>query len=400
MLGGSGAATPELVACLAESTLTDEGRLDVVLVGRSTEKLARVAGAANALSRGRIRVSTATNVVAGVTGADFVVNQVRVGGLAARAYDESFPHGLGIPGEETVGPGGFANALRTLPVVGRLASVIEREAPAAWVINLTNPAGIVQQLLERTTRLKAVSVCDSPVTLVEQALAAVGGGTPEYVGLNHAGVLCGLYDGVRDLLPAALDAYASSAVSPVAGEIVRTLGVLPNAYMRYYYAPEVMLEAQRQKRSRAEELLSLEQEMLDAYKRPVGRRPEPLKRRGAAWYAKGVVPVIEALAGVRSIEMVVCSRNGASLPWLPPDAAVEMPTTIDEGGLAGRRAAYPGPDTAGLLAALAAYEQLTLEGVLEQNEAKLVRALMSNPLVPSYATAAEVLRLARAGAQP
>lgn len=203
VLGGSGAATPELAASLREAGVDG---IELRLVGRDAAKLDIVAAAAAALAGPRIRVTRATRVAAGVAGAAIIVNQVRVGGLRARLFDESFPIELGVPGEETLGAGGFANALRTVPVVLDLMRDVQRETPGAWVVNLTNPAGIVHQALGRATSLKAITVCDSPVTLAE----GVGGGTGatvDYLGLNHAGFLTGVCTAQGDPLADAVADY-------------------------------------------------------------------------------------------------------------------------------------------------------------------------------------------------
>lgn len=168
VLGGSGAATPELFDALAGWPGGAERRppLEVVLVGRSAEKLDLVAGATRqrAPADGApVRVETATQLAA-LDGCDVVLNQVRIGGLAAREFDETFPRRHGLPGEETMGPGGFANALRTVPALRATWQEVARRVPEALLINLTNPAGIVVQAARREFGLAAVEVCDSPVS--------------------------------------------------------------------------------------------------------------------------------------------------------------------------------------------------------------------------------------------
>lgn len=391
VLGGSGAATPELAASLREAGIDG---LELRLVGRDAAKLAKVAAAASGLAGPAIRVTEASSVAEGVSGAEIVVNQVRVGGLRARAFDESFPIEFGVPGEETLGAGGFANAMRTVPAVLEIVREVERETAGAWFVNLTNPAGIVHQAISRTTRLNAITVCDSPVTLAEQARGESAAARVDYIGLNHAGFVTGAYAGTYGVLVEALDRYGG----PVTPEVARSLGLLPNPYLRYYFDPPAMLAMQRGKRPRAEELLELEGELLAAYASgsPLGSRPASLEKRGAAWYGKATVPVVAALLGKGPADLIVGLPNGDSIPWLPGSAVVELPTEIDERGPGVRRTADLPADAKALLQAHAAFETLTVEGILEHDDAKLLRALTSNPMVPGVTAAREILAHVRA----
>ncbi len=396
VLGGSGAATPELAAALAAAGVDG---LELRLIGRDAAKLAKVSAAAQALA-GSLRIVAGSEIARGVSGAEIVLNQVRVGGLPARAFDETFPREFGIPGEETLGAGGFANALRTVPVAVDLARAVEREAPDAWFVNLTNPAGIVHQAIERATALKVLSVCDSPASLIENARAAAGADPAEvvdagYLGMNHVGWLCGLRRAEQDLLPAALEAYAGDVRALIESDLVRALGVIPGPYLRYYYHPDRMLAGQAGRRARAEELLDLERELLEAYGGVVTERPEPLARRGAAWYGKAAVPAIAGLLGRRDVSLVAGRRNGEAVGWLPPGAVVELPSIIRRDGVERSAAVCPPGDVRALLQAHAAFEELTVEGVLEQDDAKLLRALVANPMIPSSGVARAVLRRAR-----
>lgn len=386
VLGGSGAATPELAVSLREAGI--EG-VELRLFGRDAVKLARVAAAAAALAGPAIRVTRAMSVAEGVGGADIIVNQVRVGGLRARAFDESFPIEFGVPGEETLGAGGFANALRTVPAVLEIMRDVEREAPDAWVVNLTNPAGIVHQAIARTTRLKTITVCDSPVTLAEQARGEHVDAVVDYLGLNHAGFVTAARNGTYDLLSDSLERYSG----PVAADVARSLGLLPNPYLRYYYDAPSVLAAQRGKRPRAEELLDLEAELLEAYASAAesASRPLPLQKRGAAWYGKATVPVIAALLAEGPREVIVGLPNGESVPWLPASAVIELPTVVDQGGSGSRRAGPLPADARALLQAHAAFETLTVEGILERDESKLLRALTANPMIRGVSTARAVL---------
>ena len=161
VLGGSGVATPDLASALAET----RGRtrpIELVLVGRSREKLETVAGVARLMTDNDplIQVTAETDTAAALAGAEIVLNQIRVGGLEARTFDESFPHAIGLPGEETVGPGGFANASRTIPVVLEYARMIEKICPQATLLTFANPSSLVQYAITHYTAVRAVGLCD------------------------------------------------------------------------------------------------------------------------------------------------------------------------------------------------------------------------------------------------
>jgi 6-phospho-beta-glucosidase len=197
ILGGSGSATPELADALVDWPGGIERRpaLEVVLNARSADRLALVADEMRRRLRGapgaEVQITAETDTQVALRGADVVLNAVRVGGLGARVFDESFPHRHGLPGEETMGPGGLANALRTVPAVRQLWSEVARLAPAALAINLTNPSGIVVAAATRSSGLPVISVCDSPVVFCDKVAERLGQPVDDvrrrYQGMNHMG---------------------------------------------------------------------------------------------------------------------------------------------------------------------------------------------------------------------
>jgi len=290
VVGGSGSSTPELVDALEDWPGGVDRRppMMVALVGRSTEKLEVVA----AECRARVRlpgppldIETATDRRRALEGADVVLDQVRVGGLAARVFDESFPWEFDLPGEETTGPGGFANALRTVPARRGTWADIRASAPGAVVIDLTNPAGIVQQAAEREGGFRIVAVCDAPATFtlaiagrLERPVSRV---VRRYVGTNH----CGWY--VPES-PDELDMLADLVVG-MDPSIVRLHGAVPSPYVRYYVNPDRMLEAQRDRETRAQVLQRIDADLLAGYAAGPGEAAarRGALRRGALWYQIG-----------------------------------------------------------------------------------------------------------------
>ena len=404
VLGGSGVATPGLAECLAQYA----GRtvpVEMVLVGRTQAKLEKVTAVARMLAGGDplLSISCTTDVEGALAGADYVLNQVRVGGLEARAFDESYPRELGLPGEETVGPGGFANACRTVPVVLEYVQLIERVAPRAQLITFSNPASLVQYAISRYTRVRTIGLCDAPVTLVDAIAAAVGVPAAElvvdYLGMHHFGWVTGVWWHGRDLLPQAL-ARAGQIVKDVEPSITQGIGAIPCSYLKYVFHPDRMLARQTGQRTRAAELLDLQDEILADYERSLasGEPPTALRRRGARWYPIIIAPVLMALIEGRHgtgspspSRFVVNVVNDQAIPWLPPEAVVEVPSLVEAGRVQPLATGPVPPDVKALLQANCAYEMLAAEAIVEKDRTKALRALLVNPIRHTYDQAQAVL---------
>jgi 6-phospho-beta-glucosidase len=397
VIGGSGSSTPELVDALEAwpGGLERRPPLAVVLVGRSAAKLEVVAAECRARIRlpgPPITIETQTDRRRALGGADVVVDQVRVGGLAARAFDESFPVAFGIPGEETTGPGGFANALRTVPAQRATWEDIAAVAPGATVVDLTNPAGIVQQAAEREWSLRIHEVCDAPVTFT-RAIAArlgrpVGRVVRRYVGTNH----CGWY--VPES-PDELDVLADVVVG-MDPAIVRLHGAVPAPYVRYYVNPDRIVDGQRDRETRAQALQRIDAELLAGYEEAPG---SVATRRGALWYSLAVLPFVDALLHGSDEPMVVGVRNDGRIAGVPDSTTVEVPHVVSRPGQLVALSPPPLPALpALLLAQVGAYEALTVDACVPgaPPEARL-RALLANPLVRDADRAAALLAAIDAG---
>ena len=404
VLGGSGVATPELASAIASSPGRTQ-RIELVLVGRNLDKLETVAGVTRLLAGQDplLEISHTTDVAAALTGADYVINQVRVGGLEARAFDESFPRDLGIPGEETMGPGGFANASRTVPVVLQYARLIERVAPTATMLTFANPSSLVQYAVTRYTRVAAIGLCDSPISLIAGVAKALGVSaaslTVDYVGMHHFGWITAVWWEGSNVLPDAL-AKAGEICPDIAPEIVQAIGAIPSSYLRYVYHPDRILAKVAGHRTRAEDLIELQDEILAEYATCLqsGRKPSALSRRGARWYSLIIAPVLLALVEGRCSGNEVHSHrftlnvvNGQTVPWLPPDAIVEAPVLVHQGMVEPLSTGSAPPDIVGLVRANCAYEMLAAEAIVERDRAKALRALLSNPMIHTHTQAVAVL---------
>ncbi len=404
ILGGSGVATPEMAAALA-AIPQRQVAIELVLVGRNAAKLDLVAGASRLLASGDplLTVSQTTDLAAALDGASYVINQMRVGGLEERSFDESFPRAIGLPGEETVGPGGFANAARTIPVVLEYARQIERLAPQALLISFSNPASLVQYALSHYTKVTTIGLCDSPLTLIDNIARALGVSAAEllvdYVGMHHFGFVTGLWLHGQNLLPQAL-ARCADICKDIEPSVIQALGVIPSPYFRFVFHPDRMLARQLGTRTRAEELMGIEREILADYERALasGQKPTAQAKRSAIWYRVVIAPVLAALiegkerpAAVAPARFLLNVSNGEALPWLPAAAVIETPSII----ACGEIRPLAGRTTPAIVKTLVqrncAYEMAAAEAIVQHDRSKALQALLLNPIVHTYDQAAAVL---------
>ncbi|POX53580.1 6-phospho-beta-glucosidase [Streptomyces sp. Ru71] len=399
VVGGGSTYTPELVDGFARlrDTLPIE---ELVLVDPAAERLELVGGLARRIfaRQGHPgRVVTTADLDAGVDGADAVLLQLRVGGQAARERDETWPLECGCVGQETTGAGGLAKALRTVPVVLDIAERVRRTNPRAWIIDFTNPVGIVTRALLQAGH-KAVGLCNVAIGL-QRKFAAHLGVTPaevhlDHVGLNHltweTGVRLGGPEG-EDVLPRLLaehgDAVAADLRLP--RPLLDRLGVVPSYYLRYYYAHDEVVDELRTKPSRAAEVAAMERQLLEMYGDPaLDTKPELLAKRGGAFYSEAAVDLAAALlGGGGSPYQVVNTLNNGTLPFLPDDAVVEVQAAVGAKGPAPLPVPRLDPLYAGLVANVTAYEGLALRAALEGGRDRVFRALLAHPLIGQYAYA-------------
>ena len=390
VIGGASTYTPELI----EGLTLRRDRLpidELVLHDINAERLAVVGGlAGRMLARadwpGHLVLSDDRE--SAIDGADFILLQLRVGGQDARFVDESLPLRFGTIGQETTGAGGFAKALRTIPVVLELAELARRSASSnAWIVDFTNPVGVVTQaLLDEGHR--AIGLCNVAITL-QRHLAARLGVEPErveldQVGLNHLSWVRELrVDGI-DRLPGLLAEQGSSIAEemnlPLAD--IERLGAVPSYYLRYYYAFDAVLRQQRDGHSRAEEVMEIERRLLELYRDPtLDHKPALLADRGGAFYSEAAAQLLASLHDGRGDVQVVDVRNAGSLPGLADDAAVEVPARIDAAGAHPLPQAPLVPEMQELVLAVKAYERLAIHAARSGDRADALAALAANPLV-------------------
>ncbi|MEU3359163.1 6-phospho-beta-glucosidase [Streptomyces albidoflavus] len=396
VVGGGSTYTPELIDGFAR--LRDTLPLtELVLVDPDAGRLELVGGLARRIFARQGHpgtITTTADLDAGVEGADAVLLQLRVGGQAARQRDESWPLECGCVGQETTGAGGLAKALRTVPVVLDMAERVRRTNPDAWIIDFTNPVGIVTRALLQAGH-KAVGLCNVAIgfqrkfaRLLDVAPAEVHLG---HVGLNHlsweTSVRLGGPTG-EDVLPRLLTDHGDTLAADLhlPRPLLDRLGVVPSYYLRYFYAHDVVVDELRTGPSRAEKVAAMERELLELYADPaLDEKPELLSQRGGAFYSEAAVDLAAALLGRGGRPLqVVNARNDGTLPFLPDDAVIEVQAEVGPEGA--RPLAVPTLDPlyAGLVQHVTAYEDLALRAALEGGRDRVFAALLAHPLIGQY----------------
>ncbi|MGW7382662.1 6-phospho-beta-glucosidase [Streptomyces sp. NPDC054794] len=399
VVGGGSTYTPELIDGFAR--LRDVLPIEeLVLVDPAADRLELVGGLARRIfaKQGHPgRIVTTGDLDAGVEGADAVLLQLRVGGQAARQQDETWPLECGCIGQETTGAGGLAKALRTVPVVLDIAERVRRANPNAWIIDFTNPVGIVTRALLQAGH-KAVGLCNVAIGFQRKFAALLGVAPAEihldHVGLNHltweTGVRLGGPEG-ENALPKLLadhgDAVADDLRLP--RPLLDRLGVVPSYYLRYFYAHDEVVRELGTKPSRAAEVAEMERQLLAMYGDPaLDEKPKLLAKRGGAYYSEAAVDLAASLlGGAGSTYQVVNTYNRGTLSFLPDDAVIEVQAVVGPKGPVPLPVPELDPLFAGLVANVTAYEELALEAALRGGRDRVFRALLSHPLIGQYAYA-------------
>jgi 6-phospho-beta-glucosidase len=392
VIGGGSTYTPELADGIARLCLPVD---ELALIDPDPQRL----GAVSAVSQ-RIMaryghpavVRWTTDLDDGAEGADALLFQLRVGGQATRHRDETWPLDCGCVGQETTGAGGFAKALRTVPVVLDIAErAVVRAAPGAHIIDFTNPVGIVTRAL-RTAGYRATGLCNVAIGF-QRKFASLLGVAPSSVSLGHVGlnhltwertVTVDGKDVLPDLLAEHVDAIAADVEMPP--WLLRQLGMVPSYYLRYYYAHDEVVRSLRGAPTRAEAVAAIEAELLSMYRDPsLDEKPAILSQRGGAFYSEAAVDLLVALTGSSDVPLVVNTSNGGTLPFLPDDAVIEVPAVVSADGAVPVPVDPPvEPLLRGLIAHAYAYEELALDAALHGGRDRVYQALLAHPLVGQY----------------
>jgi len=394
IIGGGSSYTPELIdglirhspalpvreVCLMD---IDEKRLEI-LSGMCRRMIAR-----HGLD---VKVTSTTDQRRALEGADFVNCLIRVGGMEARINDERIPLSFGLVGQETTGPGGMMKALRTIPPMLRLARDIEAVCPDAWLINYTNPSGIVSEALGNHSRAQYVSLCSGPNHWIGEILRLIhvepARANVDWIGLNHLGFATRVNVDGADVTQAAIAAVSEHW--PVDAEWIQTLGAIPASYLRYFYHPGLVVQAARQpgQETRGQQVKRIEAELLRLYADPaLDEKPELLDQRGGGGYSDTAFAAMLAIHENRGERQIVQALNRGAVDGLPDGASVEIACVVDRLGPRPIRFGALPLAIRGLVQSVKAYESLTVAAAVNGSRQMAMQALMAHPLVPSWEVA-------------
>ncbi|UWZ39306.1 6-phospho-beta-glucosidase [Dactylosporangium roseum] len=382
VVGGGSTYTPELIDGIDELDVTE-----VTLIDPDPDRRRIVGGFAQRLTTAH--VVTTDDLAAGVEDADMVVVQLRVGGWRARHDDETFPLECGCVGQETTGAGGLAKALRTVPVVLNIARVVRERAPRAWIVNFTNPVGIVTRaLLDEGHR--AVGLCNVAISKIRWFAEELDVDPDrlrlDYVGLNHLSWVRQVFLDGEDVLPDVLARHSRTLADDmgIPEWVLRDLGSVPSSYLKYFYSHDAEVAAQRgDTETRAQIVARTEAKLLDLYADPaLTSKPALLSERGGAYYSHAAVDVMAGLLGRSTKEQVVDVRNDGLFPFLPPESIIEVPVTVSPDGAVACPLPRPvEPVYAGLIAHMAAYEELAVRAAMLGGVERVRTAMLAHPTI-------------------
>lgn len=400
VIGGGSTYTPELVKGFIDRIhtfpLTELWLMDI-----DVARLEIVGGFARRMVAAKgdpFKVILSTNQKKAIAGADYVITQLRVGQMAARRADEYLGRRHGLIGQETTGVGGMAKALRTIPVVLEIASDMREVAQEAMLINFTNPSGLITEALSRhAPEVLSVGVCNSALTTKMAILAEISKLTGVEVsadravlktlGLNHLTWYYGFELDGKDIWDMVIKSYVEKLGMDQDPEfdpgLVRSLGMIPNSYLKYYYHTAKMLEKQSHwPPSRAEMVMEIEKELLKQYANPeLLTPPDALMLRGGAWYSTVATQLLNAHYNDLNEEHVVNTGQGGAVKGWDPGWVMEMPCRIDRAGIH-PIPAEPLPEGFDLIKQVKAYELLTIEAAVQGDHLAARQALLVHPLGP------------------
>lgn len=415
VVGGGSSYTPELIngfikrkseLLVREIVLVDieEGREKVTIVSKLAERMIKKANLDT-------KISVSFDRKEALKDSDFVVTQFRVGGLDARARDERFPLKYNVIGQETCGPGGFAKALRTIPVILDICKDIEDVCPNAWLINFTNPSGMVTEAINKYTNVKCLGLCNVPIHM-KMTFADVLGVKPEdlfveYVGLNHLVWAKSIWlDGkniTKDLINEMTDFESLSMknIPAIAWDrnYLKAIGMIPSPYHRYYLMTADMVNEEKEaasengKGTRAEVVKKVEKNLFEIYKdESIDTKPKELDKRGGAYYSDAAVSLISAIYNNKKEIHTVNILNNGVIKELPSNCVIETNAIIDNTGATPLTLKSPlAQEAIGLIYSVKSYEIPAIDAAVKGDREKALIALVNNPLIPSIDTAKKLL---------
>jgi len=393
ILGGSSVYIPEFIQSLISHNLMPK---EVVLFGRSGDKLTIVAEFCRRLihrSGYPAEITTSTDLEEAVADSKYILNHIRVGGMAARVRDEKLPPVMGMIGDESLGAGGVSNALRTLPVILEYVERIEKVNPDTTFINLTNPMGIVVEALIKQSNLKVIGICDLPGTYVQKVSSILG--IPEsdlfidFIGINHMGWIQNVRAGKKNIMYKVLEHIHTHQPDDFDHELIELFRMIPTRTVSLYFHADRILKQQKSlARFRAEVLHEAEKQILKLYEDPdLNEIPSLTHERNTIWYEQTLIPLLQALENKKKETLILCVQNNGSIRDLPDDCSVEVSVEVSSKSVTPRHVGDSPHFLKGLFQTVKESDRWLVEAVLHKSYEYALQALTINPLVPSLETA-------------
>lgn len=409
VIGGGSSYTPEIVEGfirnydqmpIRELWFVDieEGQHKLDIVGNLAKRMIEKSGLP-------IEVHLTLDRRRAIEGADFVTTQMRVGLLAARKLDEHIPIQHGVIGQETTGPGGMMKALRTVPVILDICRDIEELAPNAWMLNFTNPAGIVTEAVLKHSKVRSVGLCNSPIN-VQKFLAAEyqvpeKDVLPEFVGINHLHWVTSALVRGEEKLPELLDGGKSYTAKNVPtfgwdADFLKSLGAIPTYYLKYFYMTDKMFADMKtsleKDGTRADIVSRVEKELFELYQDVnLDVKPKQLEQRGGAFYSEAAVNLMNSIYNDKRDIQALNVANGNTFDFLPADASIEVNCVVTGQGPVVLAPQHVPEHVKGLMHAVKVYEKLTIDAATTGDRGIALQALAHHPLIPSVDVAKKVL---------
>ena len=348
-----------------------------------------------------LKIKSGTDLSEALKESDFVVLQIRVEGLNARYRDETVPLEFGCIGQETTGAGGFACAMRTIPAILDICKTAERYCPDAWIINFTNPSGIITEAISKHTLMKVIGLCNIPIFIKGKIAESFNVSDEtvdfDYVGLNHLSWFTDIRVEGKTVLKNLIEEgikikLANMPDFPVDDDLVKTIGFLPSPYLKYYYHHDRILKEQAGK-TRAEKVMEIEKNLLELYNDPsLTEKPKELEERGGACYSRAAFSIISSILNNKGEKHIVNIPNDGIFIDLPSDAIIETPVKLYSSGykLLSKGSMLPLP-VKGLIESVKSYESLTVEASIKSSYELALMALIAHPLVGQYEKARPLL---------
>jgi len=326
--------------------------------------------------------------------ADFVMAQIRVGKLPARVLDEKIPLKYGLIGQETNGIGGFFKGLRTIPAILNITKKMEELCPNAWLINFSNPSGMIAQAVLNNSKIKMLGLCNVPINMIDSLKKKLNlkDATIEYVGLNHLTWVTSIISEGKDYLQTAIKGGINSEAMkniPASGftpELIKTVGAIPSSYLEYYYYKDHKLEnAKNAAKCRGEVCMEIEEQLLEIYANSeVHTKPELLSKRGGSRYSEVAINLVDSIYNDRGdIQVVNCLNNGA-IDFMQDDDAIEICARIDKNGATPIKANFKNDHIKEYMLMMKAYERHAVNAAINGDIDEAMRALLINPLAGDY----------------